>query len=355
MIINTYSDFLNIISKNKKGIFLICGQEKNLVRKSIKVLYDLISLFPEINLITLSGDNINADSIINSCETMPFFSDKKLVHIKNPDFLKKTKKETSNKNDSATEEGKGNISRSSSDIVSFLSKYILELPDNIIFLITYNDDIDLNNKFVTSVKNVGYLVQYNLLKAKDIENAAIEMFKDRGKEIKKSELTYFISDISSIDELEMEVDKICAFAIDEKIITKAHIDAVIYKGVESNIFKLIDAIIKKNADGAITIINNLLFQGENHLVILAMIIRQYRLIYNVKRYLMLKKEQNEIKKLLKIKNDIVLKNLIGQSNNMNFDELKKAFDLCLEADYNIKRGRISPNLSLEMLIVNLCN
>lgn len=73
MIINTYNDFLNIVSKNKRGIFLICGQEKNLIRKSIKVLYDLITFFPEINLITLSGENINVDSIINSCETMPFF------------------------------------------------------------------------------------------------------------------------------------------------------------------------------------------------------------------------------------------------------------------------------------------
>ncbi|WP_168190027.1 DNA polymerase III subunit delta [Caloramator sp. E03] len=358
MIINTYNDFLNIVSKNKRGIFLICGQEKNLIRKSIKVLYDLITFFPEINLITLSGENINVDSIINSCETMPFFSDRKLVHIKNPDFLKKTKKESSNKNPSLTkEESVENISGnlSSNDIVSFLSKYILELPDNIIFLISYNDDIDLNNKFVTSVKNSGYLVQYNLLKAKDIENIAVEMFKDRGKDIKKAELAYFISDISSIDELEMEIDKICAFAIDEKIITKAHIDAVSYKGIESNIFKLVDAVIKKNADGAISIINNLLFQGENHLIILAMIIRQYRLIYNVKRYLLLKKEQSEIKRILKIKSDIILKNLIVQSNNMNFDELKRAFDLCLEADCNIKRGRISPNLSLEMLIVNLCN
>lgn len=358
MIINTYKDFLKYISENKKGVYVICGQEKNLIRKSIKNMYDLITDFPEMNLITLSGEGINADSILNSCETLPFFSDRKLIHIKSPDFLKKSKKDNSSDKVSAETNYKNDDEAIDKalykDVSSFLNKYILNLPENIILLISYEDDVDLNNKFITSIKNIGCLIQYKLLKPKELEEAAYDMFKERGKEIKKAEIAYLTSDISSIDELEVEVDKICAYALEEKVVTKEHIDAVTSKSIESNIFKLIDAIIKKNADIAENILNSLLFQGENHLIILSMIIRQYRLIYNVKRYLLLGKNHSEIKNILKIKNDIVFKNLINQSNSTNFKNLKKAFDVCLETDFKIKSGKLSYNLALEMLIVELC-
>lgn len=345
MIINSYKEFLNIISKNKKGVFLICGEEKYLIRKSINDLYNLITSYKEMNLIKLQEKDINVDCILNSCETLPFFSDIKLVHIKNPSFLKKSKKDSVSENMDISD---------SKDVPSFLSKYILNLSESVILLISCEDDIELNNKLVTSIKNVGYLVQYKALKPKELEDVALNMFKERGKEIKKAELSYLVSDISSIDELEVEIEKICAFALDEKIITKEHIDSVTYKGIESNVFKLVDAIVRKNADKAMSILNALLFQGENHLIILAMIIRQYRLIYNVKRYLIQNKDKGEIKKVLNIKNDMILNNLINQSSNMNFDELKNSFKICLETDYDIKRSRMSSNMALEMLIVNLC-
>lgn len=373
MQINTFKSFTDYISRGINNTFLIYGQEKKLIKQSVEILYKSINQYPELNLIILTGDGITEDNIVNSCETIPFLSEKKLVHIKNPEFLKISKKSNDNdtKRQSNTEESdlsedaekigntfqnteSGKEGYSEGEISTFLSKYINTLPDYVILLITYDGDINLKNKVAITVKNTGCLVQYNLLKARELEDVAYEMFKGHGKNIRKSELTYFVSGISSIEELEKEIEKICAYAMDENTITRDHIEAVMHKNLESNIFKMVDCISKKNADAAVAILNMLLFQGENYLKILAMITRQFRMTYLIKYYMASGKSSDTIKLELKIKNDGLLKNFMYQARLFNEEILKKALNLCLDTDFKIKSGEFAPDLALEMLIVNLC-
>lgn len=347
MEIKTFKEFAKIIKSGKaKGAFAILGQEKYLVKESIDMLYALIDNLPELNIITIEGDSINEDSISNAFESMPFMCDKKIIHVKNPDFLRKSG--GSSKSDSP----RG--SSGSSGIIELLIKCVNNLTDDIILIVSYDGEADDRNKLITVIKNIGYKVDYSWLKTVELQEWIIEKVSKRDKVISKSDAAYLISTVgTSMEQITREIDKICSYITDEKDIKREHIDAVASRSLESNIFKMVDSISKKDADTAISILNTLLFQKEDYLRIMGMIIRQYRLMLYIKLYDKQNASPEFIASKLKL-NTYVLQNLLRICKGCHEEELKKSLNLCLEMDYDIKRGKYAPEMGLELLLVELC-
>ncbi|TDT51115.1 DNA polymerase III subunit delta [Fonticella tunisiensis] len=338
MELKTYTEFKKIIKEKRlEGPIIIYGDENHLIDESIKIIYNIIKSFQEMNIVKLDGENITLDDIINACETLPFMEDKKIVHIRKAAFL--------NKAPGMTE-----------DFVKNFSNYIKNLPDGIILLLTLQGSVDSTNAVFKVIKSTGYVIEYKPMRGEELQRWVLESFNKNGKVINKYELNYFIMEAgSSLEQLEREVEKVCAYA-SEEVITKQHIDEVVHKSIESNIFKMVDSISRKDADKAISILNALLFQKEEHLKILGMIIRQIRLMYLIRAYLDEKRSPSEINRDLKL-NEFVLNNLIKQSKAYTVEGLKKLLSLCLETDYNLKNGTYSSDfygLALETLIVELC-
>lgn len=337
MEIQSLKEFQNIIKTNSlSGLVVIYGDEKTSIKESINTIYKLIKSFPEMNIVTIEGDNITFDRILNACETVPFLSEQKVVHIKNPNFLVNTT-DSSNK-----------------DIIEKLSNYAKSISSNTILLLTSNEEVDEKSNLLKVAKGSGVILRYRALKGEALQKWISDAFAKRGKEINKSEIFYLISEIgTSTDRLLLEIDKISFFALDEDIITKKHIEAIVHKSLESNIFKMVDNIGKKDADNSMLILNTLLFQKEDYTRIIGMIIRQFRLLYQIKLQQNSGKTSDEIGRNLKL-NEYVLQNLIKQSRNYQEKNLSNSLNICLETDFKIKSGKLTPEMALELLIVELC-
>jgi DNA polymerase III subunit delta len=340
------------VGENDGIPIIIFGLEKHLVKDSIKLLYDSIKILPELNIIKLEGENINYDEVFNACESLPVMSDIRIVHIENPQFLKKIAN-----NDS--EEVKNKPTKNFDELAEYISNYVKLMVKGTILLISYEDEVDIRNKVLSAFKENGYSIEYKPLRGEELSNHINELFEKHKKKISKSDLLYFITAIGNSFELfEKETDKLCAYAEGSDNITRKHIDESVHRGIENNIFKMVDSISIKNADIAISILTALLFQKEEPLRILGMIIRQYRILYLI--CLMNTQNYNfeEIRSNLKAKKinliDFVLNNYIKQSKNYTIENLKAAMILCFEADNNIKTSKFSSELILETLIVKLC-
>lgn len=353
MELKNISELKNLLSEGKPGFpIIIYGIEKALIKECIKAIYDTIELLPELNIITLEGDFINYDEVVNACESLPVISPSRVVHIKNPSLFKKnTESENGDEQENNNFDG--------SNLVNYLSGYIKAVPPDTILLITLNEELQGKNKLINLIKTSGYSLEFKMLKGEDLSTYVNSIFEKNDKKINKSDLLYFISAVAnSFDIIEREIDKLCAYADEVEFITKKHIDDVVHKGIENNIFKMVDSISIKNADTAISILNALIFQKEEPLRILGMIIRQYRILYLI--YLMLneKKSIDYIKANLRTKKinlmDFVLNNYIKQVRNFDGISLKNALAHCADADYSIKTSGLSDELILEMLIVKLC-
>ena len=97
---------------------------------------------------------------------------------------------------------------------------------------------------------------------------------------------------------------------------------------------------------------NLLSHGTHPLPILAMISRQFRLIWQAKALSNKNTPKNEIAKRIGA-HPFFVGEYISQTKNFSQEDLVYVFERLLEADIEIKSaGR--PRLSIESLIMDLC-
>jgi DNA polymerase-3 subunit delta len=344
MIINSYSEFEKAIrGKSLSGGVIVCGQERQLIDKTVEKIYSLIDMLPDMNITRLSGEGLSQDDVLNACETFPVMANKRLVHIKNADFLVKDEKK----------EGE------EKSLGAFMTDYLTKVPDYTILLMTAFGDINEKSKAVAGVKAAGMYVRYFAFKRDELNKWIEGEFSAQGKTITKSDIYYLTSLAgTSTDQLEMEIEKLVCYCKDESMITREHIEAVVHRDIEDNIFKMVDSITRRDADTALSILDALLTEKEKPLIILSMINRQFRQLLMVKGCMEENLSGDEIKSRLKLRmKDFAFKNLLSQARNSQEDTLRRALNRCLDTDYSMKNGMYGSDeydMALEMLIIELC-
>lgn len=330
MEIKNFNDFIKNF-KNISSPILIFGQETNLINNTINEVYKLVNDFSQINITIMDGENLDVDVIVNACETTPFFSDKKIVHIKNAEHI-----------------------FNNSALTNSLAKYINNVPKTTILMLSCYVDIDKNNILLKQIKNNGLLVEYKKLKGLDLQSYIFELIKSKNKKISKSNLVYLTSEVAgSSENIDLEIEKLIDYIGDKEYIEKEDIDNIVYKSIESNVFKMNDYIMKKDVDNSILIYKNMIFQGEEELKILAMIYRNFKIIYLLKICLENNIGYEDVVKKFNLK-DFSLKNYLKMCKLMELSDLEYALKKCYLCDISIKQGEQLPSIAVENLIVELC-
>ncbi|KMT21633.1 DNA polymerase III subunit delta [Clostridium cylindrosporum] len=338
MQVKSLKDLQNLKRDNKLGNFvLIHGNDKEKIRNSEKYIKSLVDNLCELNLVEIEGNSINIGIIKNACETIPVMATIRVVHIKSAGFLLE------------------NIDSTSKILLKEILEYAKDIPEYTILLITHLDLIDKTNQILKVASNLGTLVEYKIPSYGKELSAWIEDFlKGNGKSINKSDIFYLASEISnSIDNMEKELQKLVDYTGDRNVIDRSDIDDIIHKTAESNIFKMSDYMFKRNARGALEILDTLVLQGEPYAKIMFMIIRQFRILYSVKLLLGDGINPREIMSKLKIQ-EFAYKGIVKIISTWDEKDIKLVLNDALSTDYDIKSGRVYPELGLELLILRIC-
>lgn len=151
--------------------------------------------------------------------------------------------------------------------------------------------------------------------------------------------------------LDNEINKLLAYA-DSKIIKSGDVDLLVKNRIETKIFRTIDAIAQQNKNLAGRLIQEHLYQGENELYLLTMIIYQFRNLIQVKDLTLKNAPFPDLIKKTGI-HPFVLRKSFEQAKSFSQEELKRIYQDLLETDQSIKTGRIEPRTALEMLVMEI--
>ncbi|SHE86418.1 DNA polymerase III subunit delta [Caloramator proteoclasticus] len=327
MELNNFSDFKKNI-KNIKSLILVYGQEKTIINKTIELVYDLITQFKEINVLIMDGENVSIESIINACETTPFMSEKRLIHIKNANYIFE--------NNALSNE---------------LSKYLNNIPDTNILLLSSYSNVDKSGNLYKLFRTNGMVIEYKKLKGENLQEYIQNYLNKENKTITKSNLLYLTSELTLCNEnIDLELKKLVDYLGDKKTVDKIDIDLILSKSIENNIFRLLDYITIKELDDAVMVYNQMILQGEEELMILSMIFRNYKIMYLLKIY---GENYNDVVKKYNIR-DFALKNYFKWIKKYELSDLKKNIKRCYEYDLKIKQGELNASIAVENLIIELC-
>lgn len=307
-----------------KPVYLLYGTEsylKKLYKDKLKVA--ILNGSDEMNYSYFEGKGIEIPKLIEIANTLPFFSDKRLIIIENSGLFK-----------------------SSND----LADYIKQIPDttHIIFV---ENEVDKRNRLFKAVKDVGNISEMNSMDEANLKLWVASLLNKDKKKVTADTILYLLSKTGTdMENIQNEVEKLICYALDRDVITREDIDEVSTTQITNKIFQMIDAIGNKNQDKALELYYDLLALREKPMSILYLITRQFNILLQVKELAALGYNNTVISQKTALM-PFTISKYISQGKNFTALVLKEALDSCTEIEEMIKTGRLIDKIGVELLIV----
>jgi DNA polymerase III subunit delta len=356
----SYRAFANELKTEIKKVYLLYGQESYLLDSAKELLKKkVITAFPELNYNALDGEALTVEQLQNACDTFPFGSEKKLVVVRQPAFLIRANKKGDEEEDGSEQEPEAKLPKDSGELKSYL-ELLKELPDSCCLLLLYYGSLGKMKKVKDAISKDGSEFEFKRIDKDDLVKWVKNSFSRFNKKIGFKEMDYFIVLSGYLDKnseknlynLENEIDKISAFAGKEEDISISHIDSVMPKSLENDIFKLINSCAEKRISESLSVLSDLLVQGEEIFAVLAMITKQIRTMTAVMELNQKGLDAKAAASRLKV-HEFYAKNCLNHGKKIGMQGLIKGLNNCVATEMNVKTGKIDKRLALEMLIINM--
>jgi len=281
------------------------------------------------------GEEFEMEKFRSSCLQNGFLGGKKLLIIKN--FLHEAKTQEQN------------------DMLELLQK--IEKDEQNIIIFWEQSELDPKNalahfpltKFLLNVKKE----IFNPLTERELIAWIKNYLKDNNGSITDDGLNVLITlSGNNLWFLKNELDKLLANAGSGKVTAELVNELVISQLMHDNIFQLSDELSKGQKTTALKLLKNQLDSGENESYLFAMIIRQFRIIQQLKHFLDLKKGEKEIAELTGL-HPFVIKKTLPTARVASQEKLNKTYEALLKTDRRLKGSNLKSDQILEMLILEI--
>jgi len=299
----------------------------------------------EANTSVLEGRQLSPDQLAGVCGAVPFLAEKRLVIINGllqrfETKAKATRKKTTAKN------GK-------QDGFKTFAEYFGSIPETTV-LVLVDGKIKPANPLLRELTGRATVKAFplpNYQKLRQWTKARVEAGGGTISQEAVELLARFVG--SNLWIMSNEIDKLLAYA-DGQRIKEADVKNLVSYVQEGNVFAMVDAILEHRAGAAEQLLQQLLQQGEAPTQLLYMISRQVQRIVRAKELTMQGKSSSEIQRTLGLQFDFIVQRTMEQVKKNTQERLRFAYHRILEADISIKTGRYEPELTLNMLIAELC-
>lgn len=313
--------------------YLIYGEEPFLIKRKID---DLINTYiddiNDMNIATYDFSNDSIETVISDCNTIPFFSECKVVLLKNADFL------TSN----------GKIDENSERM---LLEYISKNNESTVFIMIVNSFIDKRKKLVKQIEKYCKVFKYQKLENKDLTDFIKNELNRKKVIIERDALNYFIN-IEGND-LYKIVNDIEKLSIHGGNITKDIISSLINRTIEDDIWKFTNSIYARDGKTCFKSYEDMKQMSTEPLALIGLIASQFRFLFQVRTLADLGFSSEKIADELGA-NPYRVKMNFNVALQYDVKEIMKVLNDLSELDQNIKKGLIDKNLGFELFLVNRC-
>lgn len=317
----------------RSGCFLLLGQDQWTKNQYIQKVKQEVLASPSdlMNYYEAKEKEVLVDQIKEVVETLPFFTEYKLIYLKDTGYFKPGRKEESEK----------------------FEALLQNLPDYIVILIDERE-VDKRNKLYKWVKAEAEVIEFDY----PGEEAVVRLLQEKSKaesiKVEAQTLYYLVRNMpEDIDYILGEWQKLTSY-VGEGTITKEIIDTICVFSLETRVFELVKRIASGKSDEALQIYSRMLQSKESPIGILVLIGRQFRVMYQVKY---LKAKGQDVKQIAAQTKMpyFAVKELIGQVSDYSFRGLEDLIEACLETDRMIKTGKMEVGQCVELLIMQALN
>ncbi len=315
------------MSKDLKPVYLIFGDDFQ-VDEAIRRLKKRVGADGDARLNVKEFDVLagaQAAEAVQAADALPFLGETHLIVLRRADKLNK--------------EGQ-----------KILADYAAAPNVATIIVLTAGEKAAKTSALYKAVDKLKGVHEYKAPKGAELVRWVETLFREQGKKIDQPTVRHFVDTVGTDQSaLVQEVNKLAMFAGDRETVAAEDVDAVATHNPEANIFEMVDALGHKKTDRALTELNRLLFSGEAPHRVLAMVVRQFRIIIKAKAMEGRRVSAGEAAAILGVRPYLVDK-YRQQAKSFSMAELKGIYALLKDTDVDMKTGRQEPGLAMEMLV-----
>src|SRR5699024_1279418 len=314
---------LQKIKKNDiQDVYLLTGSEYFIVEQFKTNLIEVVKGDETEDITTYDLMETSIQDIIADAETIPFFSEKKIIFAYHPSFLLAKSEKTP-----------------ITHALRSLEHYVEQpAPFTIFVLVAPYEKVDKRKSITKKLFKQSAVVDCHPLKDQALHSWRMEIATQ--SQIKLTEETFELLESEFADDLymlEREMEKLALYVGTGNTVTKEIADEVISPSKAYTALQLVDAVLKRDLHDAIKIYKDLEKMNEEPIGLIALLAYQFRIIFQVK--LLKEKGYN----LQKIQSEVsvhpyVAKLAFQRSNAFNEERLTHIIHQLTNTDAAIKRG-----------------
>ena len=306
-----------------KPVYLLYGEEAFLKQSYKKKLRAAISGDDTMNYNYFEGKGLDVNELISLADTMPFFSERRLILIEDSGFFK-----------------------TSSEA---LADYLPMIPDTtcIVFV---EDGVDKRNRLFKKVKELGHAAEMKRQDSAQLARWAGTILAQNGRKITGSTMNLFLERTGDdMENIRMELEKLISYTMGSDVVTTEDVEAVTTVQVTNKIFDMVNAIVTRKTRLAMDLYEDLLTLKEPPMRILFLIARQFNQLLLVKEMTAKGTDRGTIASKLKIP-PFVAGKVSAQAGAFTREQILSYVKGCVEAEEAVKTGKMNDRMAVELLI-----
>ena len=326
-------DFDRLLSQGTlPSVLLFEGEEEHMKQTALAALQK--KLLPEgleeLNRALL--DAPETDQIIAAAETLPFMADRRLIIVRDHPAL---------------------TGRAEAD--ERLTEYLPSVPASALLLFYCTQKPDGRKKLYTIIKKLNGIVVFSPLRDRELTSFVTDAFRELGKECDDRTADFLIFTCGSDTGLLLtEIAKIASHAGSASSIHPDSVREIATPSAECTVFQMVDAVVSGQSSRAFLLMRNQLLAGADRMYMLSMLLRQFRLLQHIKIMQYEKRTAPEIRSALGVP-PFAVDQYIRQASGWTNGQVKKAVNICFDAEYSIKSGQLNQEGALESVMLKLLN
>lgn len=286
-----------------------------------------------MNLTELSDPD--ADALIAAAETLPFLGDRRVVVVRDCALLAAGRKAEDERKAEAT------------------ADYIKRVPPTTCVVFYVKGKADGRKKLYAALRKKGAIVDFSPMGDAECADWARRTMRRAGKRLDADAAARLIFTVGrDAALLKQEMDKLVSYLGERDTVTAEDIDAVCIRSTECTVFQMVDAQVAGKNDEAFGLLRDLTQSGEDRVGILAMLLRQYRILYHMRCLMEERTPQQAQAALLGIPPFAVAR-AQQQARLFDRERLQRAYDDLMKLEFDVKAGRVPQEGCVENAMLRL--
>jgi DNA polymerase-3 subunit delta len=297
------------------------------------------------NISVLEGQHLSLAELRNTCETMPFLLDKRLVIVEG--LLSRFEPRAK----SGARKKAGQAPGQEDELKSLIG-YLGKVPPSTV-LVLVDGRVSSNNPLLDALLGKGDTKLFPLLKDTKLRQWVQKQVNVEGSSISAEAVDLLANLVgSNLWTMASEIKKLVLYASGRRI-EGEDVRVVVSYAREASVFAMVDAILELKPAVAQRLLEQLLREGAAPAYLLFMLSRQAQSIVMARELRKQGLSDAEIQSRLGLSSGFALRRTVEQADRHSFARVVRLYHKLLETDVAIKTGRYDGGLALNILIAEL--